>query len=612
MIKSIQKRFEISNLGRSASLLSRKDQTKVFLVILLQIIFGLLDLLGIAVIGILGALAIRGVQSESPGDRVSSALKILHLSESSFQKQVAFLGVIAVFLLISKTIFSIIFTRRTLFFLSRRGATISANLVSKLLSQSILTVQSRSMQEQIYSITNGVATITVGILGNVVRLVSDISLLLILSIGLYFVDITIAISTFLVFAIIGFTLYKLMHIRAREIGISYALIGIASNEKIVEVLSSYREAVVKNRRSYYTDIIRKQRMQLADTGAELAFMPNVSKYVIEITVVLGSLLICAWQFKVHDASHAVGVLSVFLAASTRIAPAVLRVQQGAIQLRGNIGTAAPTLDLIESLGGAENINEEIDKIDFEHIGFNATVEISEVTFAYPPKNKDVVSKASLLFEKGKIVAFVGPSGAGKTTIIDLMLGVLNPDEGSIMISGLSPSVAISTWPGSIAYVPQDVIISNGTIRENVALGYPSAEVNDEDVWRALESAQLSEFINTLPNGLNTQTGDRGTRLSGGQRQRLGIARSMFTKPLLLILDEATSSLDGETEANITESVQNMRGEVTVVMIAHRLSTVRHADLVVYMESGKVVATGNFDEVRKLVPNFDKQAQLMGL
>ena len=180
------------------------------------------------------------------------------------------------------------------------------------------------------------------------------------------------------------------------------------------------------------------------------------------------------------------------------------------------------------------------------------------------------------------------------------------------ISGLIPAQAISTWPGSIGYVPQDVMISNGTIKDNVALGYPANEVQDEDVLRALETAQLLEFIGELPNGINTKTGDRGTRLSGGQRQRLGIARAMFTRPKLLILDEATSSLDGETEANITESVQKMRGEVTVVMIAHRLSTVRHADLVVYMESGKVVATGNFDEVRKLVPNFDKQAQLMGL
>ena len=388
--------------------------------------------------------------------------------------------------------------------------------------------------------------------------------------------------------------------------------NILSNEKIVEVLNSYRESVVKNRRSYYVNLIRNQRLKLADITAELSFMPNISKYVIEVTVVLSSLLISAWQFRNHDASHAVGVLSVFLAASTRIAPAVLRIQQGAIQIRGSIGIAKPTIDLIESLGADDPIEEKIDKIDFLHVGFDARVHLNRVSFTYPLKNEKVISEATIQFGKGKIVAFVGPSGAGKTTIIDLMLGVLNPDEGVVTISGLSPALAISTWPGSIAYVPQDVMISNGTIKENVALGYPEAEVIDEDVWKALEAAQLSEFIKTLPNGLNTQTGDRGTRLSGGQRQRLGIARAMFTRPLLLILDEATSSLDGETEANITDSVQKMRGEVTVVMIAHRLSTVRHADLVVYMESGKVVATGNFDEVRKLVPNFDKQAQLMGL
>ena len=612
MFENIVKKLRSSSVGRSASLLSRKDQGKIFLVMILQIMFGLLDLLGIAIVGILGALAIRGVQSEGPGDKVNLILKYMGLTNSSFQSQVAILGTLAVTLLIGKTIFSIIFTRRILFFLSRRGAKISANLVTKLLSQSILTVQSRSIQEQIYGITSGVTTITVGILGNIVNLVSDLSLLLILAVGLFFVDVTIAISTFLVFAVIGYSLYLILHVKARKLGVMNAQMNILSNEKIVEVLNSYRESVVKNRRSYYVSLIRNQRLKLADITAELSFMPNISKYVIEVTVVLSSLLISAWQFRNHDASHAVGVLSVFLAASTRIAPAVLRIQQGAIQIRGNIGIAKPTIDLIESLGAADLIEEKIDEIDFLHVGFDARVQLNKVSFTYPLKNEKVICEATLQFGKGKIVAFVGPSGAGKTTIIDLMLGVLNPDEGVITISGLSPALAISTWPGSIAYVPQDVMISNGTIKENVALGYPEAEVIDEDVWKALEAAQLSEFIKTLPNGLNTQTGDRGTRLSGGQRQRLGIARAMFTRPLLLILDEATSSLDGETEANITDSVQKMRGEVTVVMIAHRLSTVRHADLVVYMESGKVVATGNFDEVRKLVPNFDKQAQLMGL
>jgi ABC-type multidrug transport system fused ATPase/permease subunit len=157
-----------------------------------------------------------------------------------------------------------------------------------------------------------------------------------------------------------------------------------------------------------------------------------------------------------------------------------------------------------------------------------------------------------------------------------------------------------------------VIITNGTFRENVALGFPIALASDEIVWQALELAQLAGFVRSLPNGLETRVGDRGTKISGGQRQRLGIARAMFTKPMLLVLDEATSSLDGETESNITDSISQLHGKVTVVMIAHRLSTVRHADHVVYMSDGEIQAQGSFDEVRKLVPDFDRQATLMGL
>jgi ABC-type bacteriocin/lantibiotic exporter with double-glycine peptidase domain len=156
------------------------------------------------------------------------------------------------------------------------------------------------------------------------------------------------------------------------------------------------------------------------------------------------------------------------------------------------------------------------------------------------------------------------------------------------------------------------MISNGTIRENVCMGYPIQVAKDELVWEAVEIAQLAEAVKQLPKQLDSQVGDRGTKISGGQRQRLGIARAMFTKPLLLVLDEATSSLDGETEANISDAIHAMRGKVTVILIAHRLSTVKSADLVVYMEAGKVISTGSFDFVRNEVPNFDYQAKLMGL
>jgi ABC-type multidrug transport system fused ATPase/permease subunit len=247
-----------------------------------------------------------------------------------------------------------------------------------------------------------------------------------------------------------------------------------------------------------------------------------------------------------------------------------------------------------------------------HEGFESSVEIENVSLTYPNKISPAIANISLTIPAGSSIAFVGPSGAGKTTIIDILLGVLIPDKGCVRISGLPPSLAVSKWPGAISYVPQDVVISSGTIRENIALGYPMKEATDELVMSALKVAHLDEFVAALPDGIDTQVGERGTKISGGQRQRLGIARAMFTRPHLLVLDEATSSLDAETEASISEAIHELRGSTTVVIIAHRLSTVRKADKVVYLSNGKVLATGTFEEVRKALPDFDVQAKIMGL
>jgi ABC-type multidrug transport system fused ATPase/permease subunit len=196
--------------------------------------------------------------------------------------------------------------------------------------------------------------------------------------------------------------------------------------------------------------------------------------------------------------------------------------------------------------------------------------------------------------------------------VDVLLGVIPLNRGEVKISGLCPADAVSKWPGAISYVPQDVNISNGTIRENISLGFPRELASDARVWQALEVAQLDAFVRDLPRGLDTYVGERGTRLSGGQRQRLGIARAMFTKPKLLVLDEATSSLDGQTEADISDAIQTLQGSVTVLLIAHRLSTVRNVNKVVYLSKGEILASGTFNEVRLAVPNFDQQAKLMGL
>jgi ABC-type multidrug transport system fused ATPase/permease subunit len=604
--------FSNSVIARSVRILSSSDRKKIIAVVAIQISFGLLDLAGVALVGILGALAITGVQARGPGDRVSIVLEFLRLDDNTLQSQATLIGLLAATLLISKTFFSVIFIRKTIFFLSRRSAAISANLTSRVLAQPLVKVQSRSMQQTLYAVSSGVNSITMNVLGTTVAIISDTSLLVILAAGLFIVDPIVALSTFIVFAAIAYILYRLMQVRAFRLGEEQRFLEIESSEKTLEVLNSYREIVVRNRRSFYSRELGRIRYKLADVIAERAFMPNISKYVIEITVVLGSLGIAALQFAVNDAARAFAVLAVFMAASTRISPAILRLQQGAVSIRSSVGSAGPTLDLIEELEELSPGSEKVDDLNFEHIGFTGEIKLENISLTYPTKKIPAVKDISLQINQGQVVSFVGPSGAGKTTIIDVILGVLKPDSGDVQIQGHTPASAIKLWPGAIGYVPQDVMISNGTIRQNVCLGYSSNEIDEKDIWQALEVAQLAEFIRELPEGLDTPVGDRGAKLSGGQRQRLGIARAMFTKPKLLVLDEATSSLDGTTEASISEAVHNLKGGVTIVMIAHRLSTVKESDVIHYLAKGKLEMSGTFDELRRNIPEFDKQAQLMGL
>lgn len=599
-------------LVKAARLLSSRDQKKIFGVIAIQIIFSLLDLIGVALIGVLGALAITGVQAKTPGNRVSFVLNFLGLSNQPLQGQATVIGLLGAFFLVSKTIFSVYFVRKTVYFLARKNAEISADLLSKVLSQSLTRLRTRSMQELLFGVTSGVSALITGILSTSILIISDVSLLLILGGGLFAVDPGIALSTILIFMIISFVLYRLLQVKSKNLGIEFASTSINYSESMLEVLNSYREILVRNRRSYYSEKIGDFGKVLAKVRAEQAFMPNISKYVVEVTIVLGCLAIGAVQFSRNDAAHAVAVLTVFLAASTRIAPAILRLQQGALSIKSQYGTAMPTLDLIESLKEMNPTSETISPPDFNHLGFIGSVKISNVFLKYQGAKDFAVKNVSLTVSEGEVLALVGPSGSGKTSTVDIILGIIEANEGSSEVSGIDPLEAIKKWPGAIGYVPQDVMIANTTIRENVLLGFDDTREFDEQVWRSLKIAQLANFVESLPDGLDTKVGDRGAKLSGGQRQRLGIARAMFTNPKLLVLDEATSALDGSTEASISESIQAMRGDVTIVMIAHRLSTVRAADRVIYLDNGMILASGKFDEVRNLVPDFDHQAQLMGL
>jgi ABC-type multidrug transport system fused ATPase/permease subunit len=596
---------------RCLGIFNKKDKIRLLLLTALQVLAGFLDLLGVGLIGVLGALGVSGIQSRQPGDRVSFVLDTLRLETLTFQQQALALAGSATAILTIRTVISVFLTRKTLNFLSNRAASMSSSLASKILNSELTYVKSSSSQEILYRLTTGVGIIVLGVVGTVVSLFSDLALLLVITAGLFIVDPSVAISTLVLFGGIGFTLYRMVSSRARRAGADNMKLSIASSQIILEALDSYRVALVRNRRSHYVREISQSRFNLAKIQADLQFIPSITKYVIESVMLFGILLITGIQFALKDAVHATATMALFMAASSRIAPAVMRIQQAAVQIRSNAGAAYTTLDLFEELFDAPTVSQHSVDVP-SRVDFNPEIVVKDVSVTFENLQFDVLANVSLNFKPGTLTAIVGPSGAGKSTLLDAILGIKKLKNGEVLISGQPPLDTFSKWPTQVGFVPQETYLRKGSIRENVALGYSSAEIDDESVLAALERAQLSDFVSGFPEGIYSEIGESGSTISGGQRQRLGIARALYTNPKIIILDEATSALDALTEQAITSAIKELKGSVTLIVVAHRLSTIQDADTVVYMADGRVLSTGSFEEVRKSVPDFEEQAQVMGL
>ena len=394
---------------------------------------------------------------------------------------------------------------------------------------------------------------------------------------------------------------------------------IASLNAVQEAMAAYREVTVSDRRSLYVDRIQGLRWQAARVLADAQFIGLFPKYMFEAALVIGGFTLAAVLFATQDSITATATLALFLAAGTRVMPSILRLQGAALGLRGAAAAAGPTFELATELGNPLEAPEDAPalaairaRIHMGNPDLDPSVALTDVWVTYPGSVTPAIQGVTLEVAAGSSLALVGRSGAGKSTLADVVLGVVSPERGQATIGGLSPSAAITKWPGGISYVPQEVVLANGTVRSNVALGLPDGAIDDDMVWEALQRAHFSTALVDQREGLDTLVGERGVRLSGGQRQRLGIARALYTRPRLLVLDEATSALDAETEQAIAGMIADLEGVVTTIVIAHRLSTVRGVDQVVYLDNGRLLGQGTFDEVATQIPAFRRQAELMGL
>jgi len=604
--------MQTKNLGKRIwsclDILPAADRKKYYLAVSLQSAMALFDLVGVALLGLVGSLAVRGAKSQAIGTRVEEVLKFLHLSNLTLSHQVIVLSISAVVLLTFKSIFAIYFSGKVLFFLGYKSSQISSRLLNKTLAQGYLGVQENTQSEIQYATGDGVVSIALGVLGLTANFVADCTLLVIVGFGVFIIDPFSAITSVGLFGAIGIILYFSMSKRAKKIGSKMARLSLRSNSSLYEVLGAYREIYSRDKLGYYVEKISELKREFAAESAKQTLLPNISKYVIELTVTISALLVAGLEFGTRDAAHATASLALFMAAGSRIAPALLRMQQGLVQIQGNLGLAEPTLKLMRHVESVELIPFEEKPPSFNHAGFKSSVKVSDLSFSYEKSGPLTVDHIDIDIHPGEMVAIVGPSGSGKSTLVDLLLGIISPDSGSVQVSGIAPRDAVKKWPGAIGYVPQGVNLLNASIYDNLEIGYEKASIPHSVLDRALEKAHL----NSIGLSKDEPIGENGSKLSGGQRQRLGIARALVLDPKILILDEATSALDSITENEISITLQGLKGEVSLVVIAHRLSTVKTADKIIYLNRGRVIAQGKFEEVRQQVPDFNTQAELMGL
>lgn len=606
-------------ISRSLGLLTKRDRRLFWTVVAIQMSTALLDLLGVVLIGMVAALSVTSVQSQPVPPPIANVLNLMGLGALGTNQVIVVLAGSAAMVLLFKSAFSSFLTRRAFIFLANRQALVSGRIARALFSQSLTFIQRRSTSSTAYALIQGTSTATLVMLGQVVVLATEIALLAVLSVALIAVNPIMALGSIVYFTLIALTLQRAMGRRASRLGNLAADADVESLEAIQEGLSAYRELLVMHRRHLYVDRIQRARWRAARVAAEFQVMAMFPKYMFEAALVVGGFALALALFATEDATAAVATLAVFVAAASRIMPSLMRLQGSALLLRGSASVAQKTFELWDELGQPRQDPERLETVEElrqllsqRPESLRAPVSVNCVTFTYPGSSQAAVSAVSLDIPTGSSVALVGRSGSGKSTLADLILGVLTPESGDVRIGGLTASEFAGRFRGAIGYVPQEVPVARASVRDNVALGLPSDAVNDDDVWAALTRANLNKDVREMEQGLDTIVGDGAKRLSGGQRQRLGLARALLTKPVLLVLDEATSALDAETEFAVTQMLSELHGQVTVVVIAHRLSTVRSVDQLAYFEEGYLKDIGRFEDVRARVPALERQAQLMGL
>ncbi len=487
---------------------------------------------------------------------------------------------------------------------TRVSAVASAALLRRYVLSPFSAHRMRDLPE-IYRVINEATLQSSGVLLGVVGMVSDLLLLAAIVVVLAVASPGVMLLAGAMFGVVVWATQRSMRPFQSRIGDVVAETGLQAWSLLIPALNGFREARLTSTAGALAQRFRAIRQRQARAQRQLLILSELPRYLLEICFVAAIGILGFVLFSRNTPAEALGILAVFAAASLRALPTLNRVTATLAIIRANrIG-----LDLVlDARDDLESAPQHVE-IPVSSHRFAGDIEVRDVAFRFADADTDTLRGVTTTIPENTTVAFVGSSGAGKSTLLDLVLGLLEPTHGSIRCGGRSISDDLAGWYAGLGVVPQDVFLTNDTVAANIAYGVSEPDIDRERVAQVVAMAQLDQLVADLPAGLDTAVGERGLRLSGGQRQRLGLARALYRQPSVLVLDEATSALDNLTEHKIARTLRDLHGSMTIVIVAHRLSTVRDADRIVFMSEGRIATEGTFAEVRRTDVDFARLVEL---
>ena len=507
---------------------------------------------------------------------------------------------------LTKAIFSVMFRWRTTGFVFGQEARVAKELLDRYMHAPYWIHLERNTAEFLRTLSESTTQAFSFVMGWV-NFATEAVVAIVIVIVLVIVQPVAAIAVALYFAVTGFLYIKLISKRSRQAGRVLSEQSLRSLKTANQALGSVKEVKIRNKQSYFVEQNSKARLEMAKAKRLAAFLNELPKYFLEVVFITAVGVLSLTVVRLSTSKDVLGLLALFVAAGFRLLPSLVKMMASYSTTR----TSREGFNLVVGdISAFPDTQPEI-SLDFNPVPLplEHRVGVEGVSFTYIDEQPPVLDDVSFTVECGESIGIVGASGAGKSTLVDLLLGLHLPDTGRITADGVDINTNMPGWQSKIGLVPQDVYLLDDTLMSNIAFGLPDEEVNLDLLHQVIEQAQLTSFIDSLPDGIKSAVGERGMRISGGQRQRIGVARSLYAQPSLLILDEATSALDNETEARISDTIQKLHGSLTMIVVAHRLSTIRDCDRILFLQKGVVRALGTFDELITSEPEFANLARL---